>query len=56
LNFLAEENRKSICCWQEEKGPKNYSWRKEMEAYEENLDKINTHKKIVHDSTKTTRL
>jgi hypothetical protein len=40
---------------QEDKGPKNYSWRKEMESYEENLEKINSHKKVVHDSTKSAR-
>ena len=41
--------------FQEDKGPKNYSWRKEMESYEENLEKINSHKKVVHDSTKSAR-
>ncbi len=26
-----------------------------MESYEENLEKINSHKKVVHDSTKSAR-
>ena len=43
------------CPFEEDKGPKNYSWRKEMESYEENLEKINSHKKVVHESTKSAR-
>merc|ERR1711936_939025 len=35
--------------------PKNYGWRKDMEAYEDNLEKINEHKKAVRDTTKATR-
>merc|ERR1719297_186105 len=35
--------------------PKNYSWRKDMEAYEDNLEKMSEHKKTVRDSTKATR-
>merc|ERR1719192_2271914 len=35
--------------------PENYGWRKDMEAYEDNLDKINEHKKAVRDTTKATR-
>ena len=40
---------------QEDKGPKNYSWRKEMESYEEKLDVLSAHKRVVQDSTKATR-
>merc|ERR1712223_782822 len=35
--------------------PKNYSWRKDMEAYEDNLEKMTEHKKTVRESTKATR-
>merc|ERR1712025_246740 len=42
--------------YKEEGGrPKNYGWRKDMEAYEDNLEKINEHKKAVRESTKATR-
>jgi len=41
--------------YKEEGRPKNYSWRKDMEAYEENLEKMNEHKKTVRDSTRATR-
>merc|ERR1711971_1050911 len=42
--------------YKEEGGrPKNYGWRKDMEAYEDNLDKINEHKKAVRETTKATR-
>merc|ERR1719397_579123 len=42
--------------YKEEGGrPKNYGWRKDMEAYEDNLEKINEHKKTVRDTTKATR-
>merc|ERR1712241_1240706 len=34
---------------------KNYGWRKDMEAYEDNLEKINEHKKTVRETTKATR-
>merc|ERR1711971_707188 len=39
--------------YKEEGGrPKNYGWRKDMEAYEDNLDKINEHKKAVRETTR----
>ena len=40
---------------QEEKGPRNYSWRKDMESYEEKLEVLTAHKRVVHDSTRATR-
>jgi len=41
--------------YKEDKGPKNYSWRKDMESYEDNLEKVHNHKKHVRDATKATR-
>jgi len=38
-----------------EERPKNYSWRKDMENYEENLEKTAQHKKNVREATKATR-
>ena len=55
LIFIATPSNMKTNVFQEDKGPKNYSWRKEMESYEENLEKINSHKKVVHDSTKSAR-
>eukprot|EP00092_Neocalanus_flemingeri_P010481 GFUD01011292.1.p1 GENE.GFUD01011292.1~~GFUD01011292.1.p1 ORF type:complete len:816 (+),score=283.88 GFUD01011292.1:87-2534(+) len=41
--------------YKEDKGPKNYSWRKDMESYEDNLEKTNQHKRNVREATKATR-
>jgi len=41
--------------YKEDKGTKNYSWRKDMESYEDNLEKMNEHKRNVRESTKATR-
>jgi len=41
--------------YKEDKGTKNYSWRKDMETYEDNLEKMNEHKRNVRESTKATR-
>ncbi len=41
---------------QGESGPKNYSWRKDMEGYEEKLEQLQSHKRNVHEATKATRL
>ena len=44
-----------IVLLQDGEKPKNYSWRKDMEAYEDNLEKMTEHKKTVRESTKATR-
>jgi len=41
--------------YKEDKGPKNYNWRKEMSSYEEKLEVLNAHKKTVQESTRATR-
>ena len=42
--------------FQEDKGSnKNYSWRKDMEKYEDNLEKITEHKRNVRNTTQATR-
>jgi len=41
--------------YKEEKGPKNYGWRKDMESYEEKLQVLSQHKRTVQESTKATR-
>merc|ERR1712130_32032 len=42
------------CLYKEEKGPKNYGWRKDMESYEENLEMQEKHKRAVRESTRAT--
>merc|ERR1719237_2039583 len=42
------------CLYKEEKGPKNYGWRKDMESYEENLEVQEKHKRAVRESTRAT--
>lgn len=38
----------------EDKRPKNYSWRKDIESYEETLEKMSAHKRNVRESTRAT--
>ena len=40
--------------FQEDKGPKNYGWRKDMESYEETLEQQEKHRRAVRDSTRAT--
>jgi len=42
------------CLYKEDKGPKNYGWRKDMESYEENLEVQEKHKRAVRESTRAT--
>merc|ERR1719234_138518 len=42
------------CLYKEEKGPKNYGWRKDMESYEDNLEVQEKHKRAVRESTRAT--
>merc|ERR1711936_678594 len=42
------------CLYKEDKGPKNYGWRKDMESYEENLEVQEKHRRAVRDSTRAT--
>merc|ERR1712223_2060280 len=42
------------CLYKEDKGPKNYGWRKDMESYEETLEQQEKHRRAVRDSTRAT--
>merc|ERR1711936_174398 len=41
------------CLYKEDKGPKNYGWREDMESYEETLEQ-EKHRRAVRDSTRAT--
>lgn len=41
--------------YKEEKGPKKYGWRKDMDSYEDNLEKMSEHRRNVRESTRATR-
>jgi len=41
--------------YKEDKGKKNYSWRKDMESYEDTLEQMQAHKQNVRKATESTR-